>query len=376
MPYSTDPVELTGALIRTQTVNPPGNERLCADYLGGILEAAGFRVRSHQSQPDRTSLIARKGGRTDQKPLCFLGHTDTVPLGSEKWKRDAFGGEIVEGRIHGRGASDMKSGVAAMVAAAVELADRLESTPGLVLILAADEETGCVGSADLAKHPKILGEAGAMIVGEPTDNQPRVGHKGALWLDAVFRGKSAHGSMPEKGDNAIYKAARAVRALESFAFEIEPHPFLGPPTLNVGTIAGGVNINSVPDRAGIGIDMRTIPDQPHESLLERMQELLGPEAELSRRISVDGVWTDPDHPWVREVFDLMTPIIGERPEVGTLPYFTDAGMLTPAYGGIPTLILGPGDPGQAHQTDEYCRVDRIEQAAAAYIEIARRWCGI
>ena len=144
----------------------------------------------------------------------------------------------------------------------------------------------------------------------------------------------------------------------------------------MGTITGGVNINSVPDRAVIGIDMRTIPDQNHTHLFEQILSVLGPEADLSRRISVEGIWTDPDHPWVREVFELAAPVLGERPQAGALPYFTDAGILTPAYGGIPTLILGPGEPGMAHQTNEYCRVDRIEQAKEIYIEIVRRWCGI
>ncbi len=376
MAYKTDPLDLTRVLIQTQTVNPPGLERICADYLGGILEPAGFRVHSFQPVPDRTSLIARKGGRSDQKPLCFLGHTDTVPLGSEKWERDPFGGEIAEGRIYGRGSSDMKSGLAAMVTAAVELSDRLDGTAGLTLLLVADEETGCTGAADLARHPELLEAAGAMVVGEPTGNLPMVGHKGALWLDAAFSGKSAHGSMPEKGDNAVYKAARAVQALEAFRFEVESHAYLGAPTLNVGTITGGTNINSVPDRAVIGIDMRTIPDQNHTDLFEQMKALLGSDAELSRRISVDGIWTDPDHPWVREVFELAAPVLEEKPEPGALPYFTDAGILTPAYGGIPTLILGPGEPGLAHRTNEYCLLNRIQQATEIYLEIARRWCGL
>ncbi|MFW5854362.1 MAG: M20 family metallopeptidase, partial [Thermodesulfobacteriota bacterium] len=177
-------------------------------------------------------------------------------------------------------------------------------------------------------------------------------------------------------DNAIYKAARAVGTLKNFRFGIDPHPFLGEPTLNVGTITGGTNINSVPDRAVIGIDMRTIPDQDHGDLFRQFQTLLAPDADLSKRISVDGIWTDPNHPWIREVYDLAAPILGETPETGALPYFTDAGILTPAYGGIPTLILGPGEPGLAHQTNEYCRLDRIEQATEIYLEIARRWCGM
>jgi succinyl-diaminopimelate desuccinylase len=183
--------------------------------------------------------------------------------------------------------------------------------------------------------------------------------------------------MPEQGVNAIYKGARAVAKLERFDFAAKPHPVLGSPTLNVGTISGGLNINSVPDGVTIGIDIRTIPDQKHEELAERLSTYLGADVTLlAPMVDVEGVWTDPSHPWMQEIFDLATPILGERPSVRGAPYFTDAAALTPAYGGPPTVILGPGEMELAHQTDEYCRTDRLEQAVGLYEEIARRWCGL
>ncbi|MEK7214133.1 MAG: M20/M25/M40 family metallo-hydrolase, partial [Chloroflexota bacterium] len=213
-----------------------------------------------------------------------------------------------------------------------------------------------------------------IVVAEPTGNHPCVGHKGALGLHGRTTGVTVHGSMPERGVNAVYKAARAVTLLERFTFDATPHPVLGAPTLNVGTITGGLNINSVPDAATVGIDLRTIPGQRHEEVRERLGRYLGGEVSLAPLVDVEGVWTDPDHPWLQEVFDLAAPFLGARPAVRAAPYFTDASWLTPAYGGPPTVILGPGEMEQAHQTDEYCRIDRIEQAVELYEAIARRWC--
>jgi succinyl-diaminopimelate desuccinylase len=289
-------LELTRELLRLNTINPPGGERACAERLGQLLENAGFSVRTYEYAPGRTSLVARLGGSSSRAPLCFAGHIDTVPLGTAPWTHDPFAGEIVDGRLYGRGSSDMKSGLAAFVTAACRLADRLRPTPGLVLVIVAGEETGCDGSRHLTAADGLLGHAGAVVIAEPTGNHPCVGHKGALWLHALATGVTAHGSMPERGVNAIYKGARAVAKLERFVFAGNPHPVLGSPTLNVGTITGGLNINSVPDSVTIGIDIRTIPDQKHGELMERLTEYLGDDVALTPIVDVDAIWTDPAHP--------------------------------------------------------------------------------
>jgi len=368
-----DPVELTRTLLRFDTVNPRSPERPCALHLAGLLERGGFAVTLHEFAPGRTSLVARTGSGS-RPPICFAGHIDTVPLGAAPWSRDPFGGEIEGGRLYGRGSSDMKSGVAAFVCAVLEVAC-LSPGADLTLVVVAGEETGCEGSAHLARTAGALGPAGALVVGEPTGNAPLVGHKGALWLRARTRGVTAHGSMPERGVNAIYKAARAVARLEAYHFEVPPDPLLGSPTLNVGTIAGGLNVNSVPDEAVIGIDVRTIPAQRNEAVRADLGRLLGSEVELSTIVDVESLRTDAGHAWVKEVFDLAAARLGERSEPRAAPYFTDASLLTPAFGNVPTVILGPGELPLAHQTDEYCLVRRIEEAAGLYGELARRWCG-
>jgi acetylornithine deacetylase/succinyl-diaminopimelate desuccinylase-like protein len=238
-------IELTRDLLRFDTINPTGDETACARYLGDLLADAGFRVSYYPYGERRTCVVAALGGSSGKRPLCITGHIDTVPLGAARWRSDPFAGESDGDRLFGRGSSDMKSGVAAFVVAALAFAGRLAGTPGIELVITGGEESGCEGAFHLARS-HALGHAAAMLVAEPTANYPLVAHKGAFWLEARTHGVTAHGSMPERGDNAVFKAARAALALEHFEFGIPAHPLLGQPTLNVGTFHGGLNINSVP----------------------------------------------------------------------------------------------------------------------------------
>ena len=272
----TDPVRLTQDLLHMNTINPPGNEEACARSLGALLEDAGFRTRYHSFGPGRLNLLAEIGSDAERLPLCFTGHVDVVPLGAAPWSKDPFAGETDAGRMFGRGSSDMKSGVAAFVAAAITMASHLERGPGLSLVITAGEENGCEGAFSLLRD-RALGRAGAVVVAEPTSNYPLVGHKGAFWLHATTRGVTAHGSMPEKGDNALFKAARALSKLEAFRFDNPPHSLMGQASLNVGTLHGGLNINSVPDLAVMGIDIRTVPTVDHMALLRDLAQQLGSE---------------------------------------------------------------------------------------------------
>jgi succinyl-diaminopimelate desuccinylase len=251
-----------------------------------------------------------------------------------------------------------------------------KGTAGITLIITAGEETGSEGAYHLAALGDKLGKAGAIVVGEPTANYPIVAHKGSLWLEARTTGVTAHGSMPDQGINAIYKAVEVISGLQEFDFAISPHPLLGRPTINVGTISGGLNINSVPDQAKIGIDIRTIPGLANREIFQNLQTHLGADVELWRVVDVDSVATDPAHEWVQQVFQIVEPFLKERPVARGVTYFTDASFLTPAFDNPPTIILGPGEATQAHKTDEFCYVDKIKQATEACFEIAKNWCGL
>jgi succinyl-diaminopimelate desuccinylase len=374
MATEVNALELTRDLLSFNTINPPGQERECAQYLGKMLEDGGFKVAYYDFDESRTSLIARLEGRRDKPPICFSGHLDTVPLGAESWSKDPFSGEVDGNRVYGRGASDMKSGIAAMVGSALRLQKNFQGKAGITLVFTAGEETGSQGASYLAGLNQVLGQCGAIVVGEPTSNFPLVGHKGSLWLEIETTGITAHGSMPEQGDNAIYKAVETVNKLQEFDFNVRPHPFLGRPTLNVGTIAGGLNINSVPDRAVVGVDIRTVPGLPNDAVYEKMKSYLGEDVKIKPIVDMGSVTTDPENVWIQAVFDIMKPFLGKRPEARGVAYFTDASILTPAFNMPPTVIMGPGEPGMAHKTDEFCRVSKIKEAMEAYFKIAKSWC--
>jgi succinyl-diaminopimelate desuccinylase len=367
-----DAVSLTKTLLRFDTVNPPGRERDCARYAGAMLQEWGYAVEYFDYQEGRTSVVARAGGSDKKAPLCLTGHLDVVPLGARAWTRDPFAGETDGDKLYGRGASDMKAGVAAILLAARVFSNKLSGTAGLVVVLTAAEEGGCIGSAQLAKT-RLLGRAGAMIVGEPTSNYPLVGHKGSIKFHARFRGVSAHGSMPELGVNAIYLAARAASRLEDFDFNAKPHPVMGKPTLNVGTFAGGSGVNVVPDEATLGVDVRTVPGVDHVDLVKRLKSLLG-NAELDVFSDLAPVWTAPEHEWVQRVFELCKPYLDAPPAPRTAPYMTDAPNLLKVYAGAPSVVLGPGEAAMAHQTDEYASQERIRQSVAIYEALVRDWC--
>src|SRR3954453_17579154 len=149
----SDAIALTRSLLRFDTVNPPGRERDCARYAGGLLEEWGYRVDYHEYADSRTSVIARAGGSEAKAPLCLTGHLDVVPVGSRAWSHDPFSGESAGDRLYGRGASDLKTGGAPILLAARPMAKRLAGTPGIVIVLTAAEEGGCIGSRALSGQP-------------------------------------------------------------------------------------------------------------------------------------------------------------------------------------------------------------------------------
>ena len=370
-----DPVELTSRLIRIDTSNPPGNEIAVASVLAPLLTQAGFSVQMHDLAPGRPNLVARLAWGPEP-PLILTGHMDTVTQGGEAWGRGPFGGEISQGLVHGRGASDMKSGLAALTVAALALAREKPRKAGLVLVFTASEENGCEGAEHLvANHPEALGRAGAMLVAEPTANLPVLGHKGAVWLRGRCAGRSAHGSMPELGDNAIYKAAAAVGRLAAYQFAIPPHPVLGRATLNVGTISGGRATNVVPETAEFTVDVRVIPGLEPDWAQAELGRFLGDTVRLERIVGAGALWTEPDDPWIARVLKLLAQRRGQSFAPSGVPYFTDGSALSRALGGVPSLLLGPGEPGQAHVVNECCPVDNIRQAAEDYLAILRDWCG-
>lgn len=374
-----DTIELTRDLIAFDTTNPPGREATCAAFLASLLEASEFDVRRHEFGSDRMNLVASWPGEDpDLLPLVLTGHLDTVPLGRAPWSADPFAGDIKDGLIYGRGASDMKAGVAAMVASAVHCREKMKQVRrGVTLVFTSGEETGCAGALELvADSAHALAAASAMIVGEPTGNRISTGHKGCLAVKVTAKGTTAHSSMPHKGNNAIYRAARAVGQVEGYGFQEDPDPLLGLPTINVGMMSGGMNYNSVPDTAEFTIDVRTIPAMNHAGVEAGLKGMLGNDLVVERFVDMPAIRTAASDPFAEFAFATSARVLGPEADQAPLgiPFFSDASVLTPSLG-CPTLILGPGEPELAHQTDEYCRIDRLLAAVDLYEALIVGWCG-
>ena len=364
-----DAVELTRALVGFDTINPPGQQASCARHLAEVLGDHGFNITLQEYGDGRVNIVATAGKRPEP-PLCFTGHIDTVPLGNAPWQDDPFAGVIRDGRIYGRGTSDMKAGIAAFAAAAIAEIDFIREECPVSFVITADEETGCQGAEELLKDGMVKPYS-ALIVAEPTSNVPFLGHKGAFWLKASTKGVAAHGSMPRSGVNAIYKAARAVGLIEALTLRAAPHPVLGEPTVNVGRISGGVNINSVPDACEFTIDLRSVPGIRHADLQRQLEDLLGPEVALDILIDLPSVWNNATDEWSQRVRSFVAERSGSGITAEGATYFTDASILQKASPTAPILILGPGEAAMAHKTDEYCIVENILDAAEIYRGIIR-----
>ena len=370
MPQSS--VELAKKLIQFPSLNPPGAEKACVEFLASLLTNAGLEVATYEFASERPSIVARSRGSGATKPLVFAGHVDVVPLGAKPWTAKPFAGEIRDGKLFGRGASDMKAGVAAFVAATLAHIDR-PLKRGITLVITAGEETGCQGAFFLAKEG-ALGPSELLIVAEPSSNLPIVAHKGSVRLRIVAIGKTAHSSMPEIGDNAIYKIAEWIRRIEMHKFSIEPHALLGETTSTVTTVFGGQNINSVPDSAGFTVDFRTIPAHDHSELVAEVQGLCGNDATLEIITDFKGFATDPEHPSIQPLMHILEARLGRRPRATGAPYFTDASALVPGFDNVATVVIGPGEAAQCHQTDEFCYVQQIEDAFEIYSSLISRMC--
>ena len=267
----------------------------------------------------------------------------------------------------------MKGAVAAMIVAAREAVENSLPEGGIKLILTASEEVGLKGAHSLVNSDGQLGDASAIIVGEPTANIPTIGHKGAMFMVARTSGVTAHSSMPDTGVNAIYKAARAINKIENYRFDCEDDPLLGMPTINVGQISGGLNPNSVPDWAEFTIDVRTTKTLGHRQLLEQLQQLLGEDVTLDVFVDQAAVTTPETDPFVRLVYEQTGLDIDDREIKKVVPYLTDASVFQNHYQDVPIVILGPGQPEMAHQTDEFCFVADIEKSVKFYHDIIISW---
>ena len=367
-------------LVRINSVNPvldpsaPG-ERAIAEYVGEAMSALGADVRYHEPKAGRVSVVARLDGSAPGRSLMFNAHADTVDVAGMP---EPFSGELRDGRVYGRGAFDMKGGLAAMMGAVKALADAGSPHAGEVLLAAvADEEYASLGTEDLVRHYR----PDAAIVTEPTALDICVAHKGFAWFEVTTRGRAAHGSRFELGVDANMRMGRVLASLETLEREVRertPHPRLGPPSLHAATIAGGSGLSTYAASCRLQIERRTIPGESREAVTNEIRALLRRQVELDQSFEADFevlLVREPfevaeDAAIVRALTDAATAVLGRRPSyVGQTPWM-DAALLADA--GAETVVMGAAGAG-AHAKEEWVDLASVHQLAQCLAEAAVRY---
>jgi acetylornithine deacetylase len=392
-----DVVEILCDLIRRPSVNPMGRdvdgdtcyEHRVTDYLQQVFQRLDLPWQRQTVTPGRENIIARLDGDVagdkDTPIVMFEAHQDTVPV--EGMTIPPFEPAVRNGRVYGRGACDIKGGMACMLAALARLVEQKPAgRPTVVLACSVNEEYGFDGAKTLralwsGEQPSLIPRApDAAVVSEPTLLDVVVAHKGVLRWRCYTRGRAAHSSQPQLGDNAIYRMARVLNCVQRYAEEVVPgigqHPMLGSASLSVGLIAGGVSVNTVPDRCTIEIDRRLLPDEDPMEAYEHAKAYLAhelgddPAVEHESPLLVAGGLSDENNAALAAQLGDIARRCGRSAARIAVPYGTDA----PAFAadGIPTVVFGPGGIDQAHTVDEWVAIDQLHAATEIYYELV---CG-
>ena len=378
---------LLAELVRCPSVTPlagpagqgPYGEGRYAALLGDKLRALGAAVELREVEPGRPNLVACFEGPAGAPSVMFEAHSDTVSV--DGMTIDPFAAEIRDGRLYGRGACDTKAAMAAILLA-VEQVLAEGGAPGATVYVVStcgEEITGLGAKALVGEGFRV----DAAIVGEPTDLDIIHASKGSGRFRIETRGKAAHSSAPDDGVNAIYQMAHVVAAIErdvAAALAELSDPLLGSPTVSIGTIRGGSQVNIVPDACTIDVDTRLIPGQTFEMMAELMRDVLA-RSKASRgdldyvihnRPAYPAFFIDRDAPLPTLVARACREV-GRRGTIATAPWASNAGIFAAA--GIPSILLGPGSIAQAHTCDEFVEIDQVVQAARVYAAILRAYSG-
>ncbi len=378
-------VAFTQELVRIESVNDPGtgrSEAAAAELVAERMRSFGWAPVVEEVAPGRPNVICRIDGGRPGPTLMLEGHTDVVTPGDvAAWTHDPFGAEIIDGRMYGRGAADMKGGLAAILFAA-RAVEQAGPFPGRIVIGAlCDEEEMMLG----VKHFVAAGHCegiDAVISAEPEGGEICAVSKGAIRLRIDAVGKMAHGAMPDQGINplsALVRLATAIAGLQDELHErLGSYQHLGPVWLTPTMIEGGSveQLNVIPAVAAMTVDVRTTPDVDHGELLERVGELVaGAEEGSGARLTLTVIDDRPSThtPLVSPVCQALAAaheaVTGQEPVYGGVPGSTDATILW-RDGGLDSVVYGPGGKWIAHQVDEYVEIDDIVQSTEVFARAA------
>ncbi len=390
MPF--DVVDVLCDLVRIPSVNPMGREVAGDEYLEhamtekleSLFQEMGLEYCMQEVEPCRTNILARLEGDPAAGVTVFEAHQDTVPV--EGMTIDPWKPEVRDDRVYGRGACDIKGGMACMLTAFSRLAEeRPVGMPTIVMACSVNEEYGYGGATAMARSwaagdsPIMPSLPDAVVVAEPTLLEVVVAHKGVVRWRCHTGGKAAHSSMPHLGDNAFYRMARVLAAIERYAEDESPnlgkHALVGGPTLSVGVINGGISVNTVPDQCTIEIDRRVLPGEDAMKAYQQVIDFIADRTLADPLVTHDapyiasnGLDIGRNAEFAARLGDVARANGGGGRNIG-VPYGTDA----PAFDaiGAPTVVFGPGSIDQAHTCDEWVAIDQLRKAVEVYYQFGK-----
>ena len=367
-----DEIKLTKKLIKINSTNPGKYEKEVFKFLENLFKKEGVKYKKYLLDKDRPNLVIKIGSKDIKDNILFIGHLDTVPFGQLSWKHDPLGAREINGKIYGRGSTDMKSGIAAMCSAVIKHKNSNFKNKNIILAIVSGEETGCEGSKLIAEKLKSE-KISAIISGEPTNNYPLLGHKGVLWLEAIVSGKTSHGSTPQYGINSIYNAMDYIKILKRYKFK-QTNRYMKKSTINIGTFFSGQNINSVPDKAVFSIDIRTIDSNKY--YIREIQKIFkNKNIKIREIVNLDVVYNEK---WKSQKYlNLIKDICKyskKRFNPSFANYFTDISPFQKNHRNPLNIIVGPGITSMAHQTNEYVEKSEIIKSKKIYEHLINELC--
>lgn len=367
-----DVADFLSQLVQVPSCDPPGGELAVARIVHETLLSLGVESTLDEFQPDRANVLGRVRGAGRRKSFVLSSHMDTLPPGNVGWSRDPFSGLIENGRIHGRGTTDMKCALAAMVAAAAQVKASGQPLEGdLVLAFTAGESANLLGARRFAAQG-LKDEIGAFLCGEPSGLDIIIVEKAVLWLRLTTHGRMGHVS-GEGGVNAIYAMMDCIAQIKEFPLDFLPaHPLLDAPTISVNQIWGGSSANSTPDRCAVDVDIRLPPGVAPETVLERVRGYLDPAIEIEVIEFKPAVEEQPGSPFVDLCSSVCTKVTGRAPEILGVSYYSDGTVLMDGVD-APFAIIGAGDNGGSGTPDESVSVEKLRQSVEIYRDVALAW---
>lgn len=365
-------IALLKEILAIPSVNGADNEGAVAEFIANYLKEKHIDAFVQQIDETHANIIAKLEGKSSET-VVWNGHLDTVPYGStEEWNTDPSIPVEKNGRIYARGASDMKSGLAAMVYLLGEIGESGEKPEQTILFLGTcDEEKSGLGAEKILEEID-LSSGSLLLIGEPTGCKLGVAQKGCIWAQLNISGKTSHGAYPEEGYNAVEYGMKIVCRIKKWVTEYE-HRVLGTATAQVTMIQGGIAPNMTPDFAEILLDIRTVPGISAEDVEKKIKKICREEVEeTNEEVKFEvriknarrAIEIAEEERWLKEFKAYLKQNGAETEEIG-INYFTDASILTKKESEIPVLLFGPGEPRLAHKPNEFVELEKYEK----YIEI-------